>query len=156
MEIEAFGEEEANDVIGILVRTALPGLMGLSKIDKGIEQLLNLTEICKLRAVVQTDAFDWEPMKQRCNYSSCFIGISAGDITKLQVSGLTIHQRNQQAFPNSTVDRIAFPVANPAAESDFFRPLRDYTIRLDGVKVGFPGDKTLSATSKVGIGSNSG
>ena len=56
--IRAFGKEEAKEVVGVLVCTALPGLVGFGEINEGTQLLLHLVKAGELRAVVETDALN--------------------------------------------------------------------------------------------------
>ncbi len=60
MEVKTFTEEKADDVIGILVGAALPGLVGFIKENRCMENLLHPFEVSEFRAVVKRNALDRE------------------------------------------------------------------------------------------------
>ena len=56
VKIVTFREIETQNIIGILVRAALPGLMRLRKVYLRMQRILQLPEFGEFRAVVQRDA----------------------------------------------------------------------------------------------------
>ena len=149
MEIEALGEVETNNIIGIFVCATLPGLMRLGEIDQRIKLFFDLMEICELGAIIETDASDGKTIEQGGNCSSSFLCIPAGNVAKAKKACFAIHKRNQQTLADAAIDRVAFPVADAAAGLDFIRPLRDNAIGLNAVIAGGTRHHTLSATAKM-------
>ena len=62
-EIKALREKEPQQVICVFVRAALPRFMRLGKIDQRTELFLQSAEFRKLRAVIQADGLDGQPLE---------------------------------------------------------------------------------------------
>ena len=143
-EIIAFGEEKTQEIICILVGGALPGLVRLGEIDKSVQLLLHVVKGRKFRFVVKADTADGKATQERNDRILRFLGGTGTDDSGAQEAGLPVHQRDQTALADCTVNGIPFPVAEAGTGTDFLRPLWNDAVRVDGIGPGLLGNLAFS------------
>ena len=148
-EITALGEEKAQEAVGVLVRPTLPRLVRLSKVDHGVQRLLQGPELGELRAIVQADAMDRKALEHPADHCLRQLRLASLQQSRSQETALPVHLRHEEPLPCGSIHRIALPVADPRALADLLRPLRDDTVRLDAVIVGTLGQTAFSSASQV-------
>ena len=148
-EVTAFGKEEPNNVVGVLVGSTLPGFMRLGKVDKGMQVLLQLAELRKLGTVIQAETAYRETTQQLLNHKTGLFGVPAVEQSHTEVTTSPVDQSNQKPLADAAIDGITLPITNPKPAANYIRPLGNDAIRLDAVIGRISGQHTLPAPSKV-------
>ena len=155
-EIAALGEEEAKNTIGIFIAASLPGLVRFSEEDGSIKKSFKLVELSKFRAIVQRERKNRHTIQSSKNCIASIGSGSCADRKATDIAGFTIDQRDSGALASASDNRIALPVPDSEPVTDFYRPVRNNAVRMNGVEVRIFAFSALAAAAKMYLSLNAG
>lgn len=147
--VKSFGKEKANDVVGVLVGSTLPGFMRLCEVHEGVKVLFQGPELRELRTVVETNTLYRQILHHLLNCATGLFGRPGGKKSQPEIAAPAIHKRNERPLTDSPAHRVTFPIADPFSALNYLGPLGNYAVGLNGIIVGISGLNTLSTASKV-------